>query len=498
MKKYLTPVLILLFLYSGIFTHIIFAGKIVYPWRAVPAFVQSGENFYILYDNLVYSEIDSVTLRSPFFNVSLQIDSVNTGVFEYDTFTGMSVNNKIWVRVPRSTPEDLYDLNIFADGEITISHRSVKTVKEFSPAHSFIHISDLHVSRQWEGTPEDGYAKELELFDSFTKVANIIAPDFVIVTGDIIHHYTRIDADSTGWGGIKLYDADQLPLVEEKYRNYYHGAKGFAGIYGLNSPVFSLPGNHDFYAIERGDYHGMASQWNRLCGKRVYGFSYAGTRVIAADDFLGDPVTDIPDSSPMSGLQGKVFENFFNDAGTGSLRIMAQHRPDRIDTVFLNNNRINILLNGHRHTPFHEYVGATPTLSTRPGTVCRSGDILNWEETLGFFRIFYLQSDSFTFTPPLRFCKNPTVDYRHLELNLTLDYKNPNDGTASKNEAIIENLFPVDLPGCRVRFVMKKGEYSVTGGTIRQSVHSGKFTVVDVSADVDSMGSREVRIFPVR
>ena len=220
--------------------------------------------------------------------------------------------------------------------------------------------------------------------------------------------------------------------------------------------------------------------------------------MIAADDFLGDPVTDIPDSSPMSGLQGKVFENFFNSSGTGSLRIMAQHRPDRIDTSFLNKHRINILLNGHRHNPFYEYVGATPTLSSRPGAVCRSGEIKNWKETLGFFRIFYVHSDTFSCTPPLRFCKNPTADFRQLELNLTMDYKNPNDGTAGTNEVIIRNLLPVDLPGCRIRFVMKDGEYRVTGGTIRQIVHTGKFTVVDVNADAVSMESREIKIFPVR
>ena len=139
-------------------------------------------------------------------------------------------------------------------------------MKEFSPNHSFIHISDLHVTRQWVGKPDDGYAKELELFDSFVKVANIIAPDFVIVTGDVIHHYTRIEADKTGWGGKKLYDADQRPLVEEKYRNYYHGAKGFSGIYGLNSPVFSLPG-----IITEWHHNGTACAENEFTGSLMEG-----------------------------------------------------------------------------------------------------------------------------------------------------------------------------------------------------------------------------------
>ena len=486
--------LILCVFLSGINSPAVYAGKIVYPWRAVSAFVKSGESFYILYDNISFSQIDSVILTGPFNNVTLSVDSVNIGIFEYDSFTQMAVNNKIWVKVPLSAPEELYDLAIHTDGETVISPRSVKVVKEFSQSHSFIHISDPHITRQWEGTAEDGYAKELELFDNFVKVANIISPDFVIVTGDVIHHYTRMDADSTGWGGIKLYDADQRPLAEEKYRNYFYGAKGFSGIYGLNSPTFSLPGNHDFYGIPRGNNYALAAQWNKLCGKRVYGFSYAGTRVIVADDYLGDPVIDIPDSSPMSGLQGKTLEKFLEENGTGSMRIMAQHRPDRIDTQFINRNKINILLNGHRHVPFHEYVGTTPTLSSRPGTVCRSGDVLNWKETLGFFRIFYIHNDKFEFTPPLRFCKNPIVHYNDLELNLLLDFKNPNDGSSADNEAIISNLFPVELKKCKIRFVMKKGNYEVSGGVIQQIIENENLSIVDVRVDVDAESTKEIII----
>ncbi len=78
---------------------------------------------------------------------------------------------------------------------------------------------------------------------------------------------------------------------------------------------------------------------------------------------------------------------------------MAQHRPDRVDTSFIDKNKINILLNGHRHNPFEEKVGATPTLSIRPGTVCRSGETGRWRETLGFFRVFYIDGDQFETTP---------------------------------------------------------------------------------------------------
>jgi predicted MPP superfamily phosphohydrolase len=488
-------IFLIVFLFT-LFPYFVFAGNIVYPWRAAPAFALTGKSFHILYNNVNYTEIDSVVLIGPHNRVALKIDSVSIGRFEYDSFTKNDVNNKIWINVPETAPEELYDLAVFSGGETHLSRKSVKVLREFEPSHCFIHISDPHVSRQWEGTAENGYAKELELLDRFIEVANIINPDFVIVTGDIIMHYTRLNADSVGWGGDKLYDADERPLVEEKYKNYFEGAKGLSGIQAMNAPVFSLPGNHDSYGVSRDDYQAMARQWNALCGKRVYGFSYGETRVLAADDYLGDPIVDIPDSSPMSGLQGKVLESFLEENGAGAIRIMAQHRPDRIDTAFLDKHNIQILLNGHRHNPFHEYLGATPTLSARPGTVCRSGELRNqqWKENLGFFRIFYIDGDKYEFTPPLRFCHDPTVDYKELDLNLTLDFKESNDGSGSVNEAILKNNFPVDLPRCKVRFVMKKGNYQVEGGKVHQLIQTEKLTVVDVYTEVEPNYEKIVRI----
>ena len=125
--------------------------------------MKAGSNFSILYDNLYAAKIDSVVLAGPYNRLSLTIDSVVIGRIEYDPYTKQSVNNTIWVQVPESAPEELYDLFVHCGGEVHLSSRSVKVVRYFNSSHSFIHISDLHISRQWVGTAEDGYARELEL-----------------------------------------------------------------------------------------------------------------------------------------------------------------------------------------------------------------------------------------------------------------------------------------------------------------------------------------------
>lgn len=396
------------------FVPTLLGAQIKYPWRAAPLFAKTGGDFEILFDNVPQTRIDSVVLKGPYSGSRLKMASVEIGKFVYDTFTKKYTSCKIQVKVPMDLPEDFYDLYVYNDGEVHRSRKSVKVLKELNPKHTFIHISDTHVSRNWVGTQEDGYAKELELLDRFIDVANIIAPDFIIVTGDIIMHYTRLNPDANGWGDDKIYDGCLRPTIEEKYKNYFEGAKGFKGVHGLNAPVFSLPGNHDFYGFSKQEHLAVASQWNDLCGKRVYGVSFAGTRILASDDFLGDPVVDIPDDAPMSGYQGKFFEEYLKENGPGSLQIFAQHRNDRVDTMFIDKHKIDILLHGHDHSPHYQYLGSTPTLHIRSGTPSRSGEIENWKEKLGFFRIFYVDREKFPVNPQIFFAAKIPIGQKHL------------------------------------------------------------------------------------
>jgi hypothetical protein len=172
---------------------------------------------------------------------------------------------------------------------------------------------------------------------------------------------------------------------------------------------------------------------------------------------------------------------------------MAQHRHNRVDTVFCDKHRIAILLNGHSHKPAYEYVGSTPTLSIRPGTVSKSGS-RDPERELGYFRVFYIDGETYDFSPALRFCKDPLLPYQDLELNLTLGYEKPNDGTSAYNKASIDNKFSIDLPACKIRFIMKKGNYNVTGGIISQVIEAGKVSIVDVQTDVGSGKSETIEI----
>lgn len=471
------------------------AGKIVYPGKSCPAIVQTGRTIDILYDNPATPPVDSVILRGPFNRVSAIIEKKDTGNFEYDNFTKAHTSHRLTVRIPDGTPEELYDLIVVTPTSKALSPRSVKVVRNFRKVHTVLHFSDPHVGRQWVQGEKGEYAKELELLDKFIPVANLIAPDFIMVTGDLIHDYTRFDAKpETGWGGYVLREGDDGPTAEEKFKNYFEGACGFSGIWGLNAPVFSSTGNHDFYGKAKEDFMGKATQWNKMVGKRVYGFSYNGTRVIVTDDFLGDPQTDRPEAALMSGLQGEVIDHFLEEEGPGEFLIWGKHSHSTVDTAFMDRNRVRIILHGHSHTPKETWIGQTPTLHARTGVVCRSGNIEIWKKTLGFFRLFTIDGNSFEHTPPLRFCSNPTAPYDELDLNLKLDYTLPNDGTQARNEAVITNKFDRAFPNGRVRFVMQKGRYALTGGRLNQTIETDRFSVLDVDVDISASGTTKISV----
>jgi len=59
-------------------------------------------------------------------------------------------------------------------------------------------------------------------------------------------------------------------------------------------------------------------------------------------------------------------------------------------------------------------------------------------------------------------------------------------------------LVRVDLPACRVRFVMRRGAYAVGGGTVEQRFDGDGVTVHDVRVPVKANSEATVDITPSR
>jgi len=129
-----------------------------------------------------------------------------------------------------------------------------KTKTEFS----FIHASDTHISKQSEN--RTGKLRTL---------TEQLKPDFVLVCGDLIR--------------------DALRVPEEEAKGYYQ--LYVDNISKFNVPVWSVPGNHEIFGIER--HLSLISPKNEFYGKKMfahyigpnyYSFNYGGIHFVGLDD----------------------------------------------------------------------------------------------------------------------------------------------------------------------------------------------------------------------
>src|SRR6202007_3043074 len=94
-----------------------------------------------------------------------------------------------------------------------------------SPAPStftFIHASDTHIS-----------TASIARTQRLRAIADSINPDFTIITGDLVRDALRVgEAEATGYYDLFMHE---------------RGA--------FKSPVFTVPGNHENFGIERDTSH---------------------------------------------------------------------------------------------------------------------------------------------------------------------------------------------------------------------------------------------------
>ena len=140
----------------------------------------------------------------------------------------------------------------------TSDHLQFPLIKHSSSSSfSFIHASDTHID-----------SLNLPRMNRFREMVDSIGVNFVIITGDLIR--------------------DALRVSEITAENYY--LMNQAKMSKFNIPVYSVPGNHELFGIERGK--SMVSDQHPLYGKKMfqhflgpnyYSFNYGGMHFIALD-----------------------------------------------------------------------------------------------------------------------------------------------------------------------------------------------------------------------
>lgn len=122
----------------------------------------------------------------------------------------------------------------------------------------FIHASDTHISE-----------KSVDRMAKLRAIVEQVKPDFVIITGDLVRDALRV-SEKEASGYYELYTRE---------------------IQKIGVPVWSVPGNHENFGIER--HLSLVSPSNPLYGKKMYhhylgpnyySFNYGGVHFIGLDD----------------------------------------------------------------------------------------------------------------------------------------------------------------------------------------------------------------------
>lgn len=139
------------------------------------------------------------------------------------------------VEVPKSIPGKLYDIEVVFEVEGSsirdVQNNSVKVVENFNRDFNFIHITDLHLG-SIRNTKDPSYIREAGYWhpnkekrwlylQKAIKEVNLLKPDFVIVTGDVVFG--------------QLHPLEYIAEYEEAHQM----------LQKFEVPIYLTPGNHD-------------------------------------------------------------------------------------------------------------------------------------------------------------------------------------------------------------------------------------------------------------
>lgn len=465
------------------------AGVIIVPWRAKKEIVKQGSSFEIWFKKDKTESIISVTLADPYNSVPLLIKQNNTGLWYFDDYTRATYNCSLSVEVPSGTPVELYDLIVKTSSGTFTSRSAVKVVNEFLNHYYICHFTDPHVSVSWA----DSSNATAPIMQALGEIISVIDPELAICTGDNIIGFSRT--------------ANKPETYSQRWDAFWDGTtpNGIGGMHNARVPVYTTTGNNDYdkYRVNPDSAKiYKLTDWNNLCGMRVFGFSYDQTRFLAFDDYLGElndharyagPCKDFPE------LQKTALEKYLSAAGKGKLRIVIQHAPFRVDTTFCNNNKIELVLCGHTHKDKLTTLGTTPTNVCETAAVCFAE---YWSPgypppntAMTKLRIIEVKNNKIASNQSVNI-----MDYIQVMKGqndgkfLTVTYNKPNNGKETTNTATINNKIDYSFTGCKIRFVMPKGKYTIDKGTLLQSFSNDMVSVYDVKIPVGPSSSISVTI----
>jgi len=376
-------------------------------------------------------------------------------------------------KIPEPQFYELYDLHLTGSDLDDVTKNSVSLIPHYKEDYSFIHITDTHLAGHLFYQDEGSATDTSELIDlrEVIKDINIINPEFVLLTGDLINE-----------GEL------------EDFENRRDFTKAVRLLKELEVPVYIVPGNHDlggWTATPPPDGTARKNWW-RFFGwpwlesppvaeglyTQDYSFDYGSTHYIGMESYINYDGwrSNIYGNDSFIPSQLAWLNADLAKAADSQSKVIFYHFDfsNNIDLTALD---IDMALWGHTHRSSGDIYSHPYDLST--------GSTSDENSRYRLIRV----DQSGPQAEEAVYANWPSE-------NLTLTYSHANDGSADSLSATIRNYHSLYFPKAQIKFVMPSGDhgYEVSGGTLEQVVNSDQIDICYVSVDIPGNASTKLTI----
>jgi len=366
--------------------------------------------------------------------------------------------------IPNVDLYELYDLRVTgSDGISDNVINAVKVIDQFKENYYFVHITDTHLpGHTFYGV--DGYEtdeSELEDLYEVIKDINLIHPEFVLLTGDLINEGELEDFECLRNHTLTV------ELLEK-----------------LEVPVYIVPGNHDLGGWDATPPSQGTSrrEWWRFFGWRQrefppteteylthdYSFDYGNVHFVGIEayDNYDSYMFDVYGEESFIPSQISWLQNDLTNAGS-SKKVLFYHYDFKHE-LNLSTLGIDMALWGHTHSDADD---ASHPYDISTASVCDGNRT---------FRIIRVNGDNLHAEYSTRTHSDGDM--------LTSIFNMKNDGSLDSVSATINNKYDQQFANGLVKFIMPLCDYgyTVTNGKLKQVIANGSSAICYVEVNMPS------------
>ncbi|MEA3499951.1 MAG: metallophosphoesterase [Candidatus Marinimicrobia bacterium] len=432
------------------------------PLLNIPFIGTTGSTIEILCKTDKYIRKWSASIQFEKFKYSLPIFNVK----QYGNFY------KLYATIPKTKFYELFDLIVSTGTETDRTENAVKIISDWKDSYYFIHITDSHLPTHIF-YDDKGYktdTSEIADLREVIKDINLLNPEFVLFTGDIVN-----EGEFEDFQNRRYYTKSQKLLAE------------------FDVPVFVTSGNHDLSGSKKTPpIQGISRRnWWKFYGwkwlenttsfypyhTQNYHFKYGSQNFIGLEAYDNHDkfMLNIYGNESFTNDQLKYLNSTLNNIPKYEKKILFFHYDfsHQIDLAELG---VDMALIGHIHTNWgdiNEYPYFLVTAAT-----C---------DEIRAYRVIKVKSN--------RLYPKETINAGFGGKKLNIIYSPSNRGVANLVTATIENRHPISFENILIKFKMPKSyDYHIKNGKLKQIVEYKYFNICYVKANLSASNTTSISI----